>query len=214
VRYIDMENWSRRDHFSRFSAYDHPHFSMCALVDVTAYRRAVKQRGRSFNTAIVYVLTRVANSIPEFRHRIRSGKVVEHEVVHPGFTITTSSGEFGFCFVDYSDDYTEFAESAADRIAHYGENLSLEDPPGADDQLFMTAIPWVSFTSFKHPMHLDPPDSIPRFAWGRFLEDGDSLKMPLDVQAHHGLMDGMHMGKFFTQVQEYLSNPESLLGKP
>jgi chloramphenicol O-acetyltransferase type A len=63
-------------------------------------------------------------------------------------------------------------------------------------------------------MHLQGEDSIPRFAWGKFSEEGESLKMPLDVQAHHGLMDGLHMGRFFMLVQEYLSNPDSLLGKP
>jgi chloramphenicol O-acetyltransferase type A len=214
MRWIDTDTWSRRDHFERFGAYDHPHFSMCASVDVTAYRRAVKQRGHSFNTAIVYVVSRVANAIPEFRYRIRDGKVVEHDVVHPGFTIMTAEEEFGFCFVDYSEDYAEFAERAGEQIAHFEENLSLEDPPGADNLLFMTAIPWVSFTSFTHPMHLQGEDSIPRFAWGKFSEEGESLKMPLDVQAHHGLMDGLHMGRFFMLVQEYLSNPDSLLGKP
>jgi chloramphenicol O-acetyltransferase len=36
-----------------------------------------------------------------------------------------------------------------------------------DIKAFYTAIPWVSFTSFAHPMNLQPADSIPRFAWGK-----------------------------------------------
>jgi chloramphenicol O-acetyltransferase type A len=36
--------------------------------------------------------------------------------------------------------------------------------------------------------------------------------MPLDVQAHHALMDGLHMGRFFEKAQDYLHNPESVLG--
>jgi chloramphenicol O-acetyltransferase type A len=34
--------------------------------------------------------------------------------------------------------------------------------------------------------------------------------MPLSVQAHHALMDGIHMGRYFTLVQEYLDCPEKL----
>ena len=57
----------------------------------------------------------------------------------------------------------------------------------------MTAIPWVSFTSFSHPIHLAAADSVPRFALGKIIEEGESLKMPLDVQGHHALMDGLHV---------------------
>jgi chloramphenicol O-acetyltransferase type A len=76
----------------------------------------------------------------------------------------------------------------------------------------MTAIPWVSFTSFMHPLDLSPVDSVPRFAWGKFFADGELLKMPLSVQAHHALMDGLHVGRFYEIVQDYLHHPGSVLG--
>jgi len=77
----------------------------------------------------------------------------------------------------------------------------------------MTAIPWVSFTSVMHPMHLQPADSVPRFAWGKFFEDGKYLKMPLGVQGHHALMDGIHMGRFYAEVQDHLHHPGLVLGE-
>jgi chloramphenicol O-acetyltransferase type A len=72
----------------------------------------------------------------------------------------------------------------------------------------MTAIPWVSFTGFMHPMQLHPADSIPRFAWGKFFQEGDQLKMPLSVQGHHALLDGYHVGKFYQLVQDYFNQFE------
>ena len=75
----------------------------------------------------------------------------------------------------------------------------------------MTAILWVSFTSFTHPMQLHPADSIPRFAWGKTFEEGKSLKMPLSVQGHHALMDGIHMAKFYSEMEDYLQQPEVVL---
>jgi chloramphenicol O-acetyltransferase type A len=71
----------------------------------------------------------------------------------------------------------------------------------------------VAFTSFMHPIHLHPPDSVPRFAWGKFFVDGPCLKMPLGVQANHALMGGIHVGKLYAQVQEYFQNPEIVLGE-
>jgi chloramphenicol O-acetyltransferase type A len=212
MRTIDMQAWPRREHFKVFSSWDYPHFSMCANVDLTAFYPVVKQRGISFNVAIVYVLARAANAIPEFRYRIRPGEVVEHEIVHPATTILTNEDLFTFCTFDYAEDFSEFAARAAEQIAYVKEHLTLEDEPGRDDLLFMTAIPWVSFTSFMHPLHLHPVDSVPRFAWGKFFEDGELLKMPLSVQGHHALMDGVHVGRYFAEVEDYLQRPEVVLG--
>jgi len=213
MRYIDMQTWSRREHFKLFGAFDHPHFSMCANVDLTAFHPFVKQRGYSINVATVYVLARAANAIPEFRYRIRPGEVVEHEIVHPSPTILTDEDLFSFCTFEYSEDFSLFAARAAEQIAYVKEHPTLKNEPGQDDLLFMTAIPWVSFTSFMHPLHLDPADSVPRFAWGKFFEDGEFLKMPLSVQGHHALMDGIHMGRFYAEVQDYLHHPGSVLGE-
>jgi chloramphenicol O-acetyltransferase type A len=76
----------------------------------------------------------------------------------------------------------------------------------------MTAIPWVAFTSFVHPIDLNPADSVPRFAWGKFFDEGDALKMPLSVQGHHALVDGIHIGRFYEKVQDYLHHPRAVLG--
>jgi chloramphenicol O-acetyltransferase type A len=89
---------------------------------------------------------------------------------------------------------------------------TLADPPGRDDVLFMTGIPWVSFTSFAHPTHLRPADCIPRLAWGKRFEDGGGLKMPLSVQGHHAMMDGFHMGQYYERVQAYFTEPGQFIG--
>ena len=208
---IDLDTWSRREHFKLFKTFNHPHFNMCANVDLTAFYPALKQRGVSLTIGIVYVLSRAANAIPEFRYRIRDESVVEHEVVHPSVTILVENDLFSFCSMEYKQEFPEFAASAAEQIASVKTNPTLDDGPGQDSLLFMTALPWVSFTSFTHPMRFHPADSVPRFAWGKIFEEGKSLKMPLSVQGHHALMDGIHMGRFYEKVQEYLYRPDAVL---
>lgn len=213
MRTIDMQTWSRREHFKKFSAFDHPHFGLCANVDLTSFYPLLKQRGYSITVGIVYALSRAANAIPEFRYRMRGGAVIEHEIVHPSITLLTDEDLFSFCTMDYIEDFSEFAARAAEKIAYVKAHPTLKDEPGRDDFLFMTALPWVSFTSFMHPMQLHPADSVPRFAWGKFFEDGVLLKMPLGVQGHHALMDGIHMGRFYEEVQDYLYHPDFVLGE-
>jgi chloramphenicol O-acetyltransferase type A len=211
MRIIDMETWSRREHFALFSTYGYPHWGMCANVDLTAFYPAVKKRGYSLTIAIVYAITRASNAIPEFRYRIRDGQVIEHEIVNPAFTFLVKEDAFSFCFAEYVEDFAAFAAKTAEKIAYVKENPLVRQMP-QDDVLYMTAIPWVSFTGFLHPMRLQPEDSIPRFAWGKFFEEGDLLKMPLGVQGHHALLDGIHAGKFYTEIQSYLHQPDILLG--
>jgi chloramphenicol O-acetyltransferase type A len=35
--------------------------------------------------------------------------------------------------------------------------------------------------------------------------------MPLSVQVHHALMDGLHVGRYYERVGQYMSDPETLL---
>lgn len=211
MRYIDMETWPRRAHFRHFIGLAYPHIGLCAPVDLTAFYPAVKQRGVSFSVAMAYVLARAANAIPEFRCRIRKETVVEHAVVHPSTTVLTGQDLFSFCNIEYTADFSLFTAFAEERIAYVKEHPTLEDESGQDDLLYMTTIPWVSFTSFVHPIDLNPADSIPRFAWGKRFEESGRLRMPLNVQVHHALMDGIHIGRFYEAVQECLQQPGLIL---
>jgi chloramphenicol O-acetyltransferase type A len=207
-----MQIWPRREHFELFKTYEYPHFSLCANVEITAFRNYVKKTGISFHIAVVYLLARTANQIPEFRYRIRGDAVVEHDVVHPSSTIMGNNGVFSFCSLQYVDDFSTFARMSAIKIADVQQRPRLaEEDTGRDDLLFLTVIPWVSFTGFTHPMRLDTSDSVPRIAWGKYFEDGERTKMPLGVQGHHALMDGLHAGRFYEIAQDFFHHPETIL---
>lgn len=212
MRSIDMQNWSRRNHFNLFSTFNHPHFSMCVNMDITVFYSFVKRNGYSLTICMVYIIARASNAIPEFRQRIRGEQVVEHEIVNPGFSILIGEDLFGFCDVEYTEDFAEFSMRANKNIAILKAGGELLRNPKNDDVLFMSPIPWVSFTSFNHPMQFHPADSVPRFAWGKYFKENDTLKMPLNVQGHHAVMDGIHMGKFYEKVQDYLDHPEVVFG--
>ena len=149
--------------------------------------------------------------IPEFGKHTR-GSSGRARIVNPGFTILIDKDLFSFCAVEYAEDFSEFARRAAKNISYVKAHPDLEGNPEKDDVLYMSPIPWVSFTSFSHPMQLHPADSIPRFAWGKYFKESDTLKMPLSVQGHHAIMDGIHMGRFYEKLQDYLHHPEVVLG--
>lgn len=210
MRSINLQDWPRRKHFEMFKGFDYPHFNLCAPMDITRFQRWLKQRPVPFTTALAYLLTKAANAAVEFRWRIRGGEVVEHEVVHPSLTVLTADDLFGFCTLTYGPDFDAYVAQANPVMAEAKAQLNLDDE-GRDDVLYMTSIPWVAFTSLLHPLHLSPPDSMPRIAWGKFSAQGKRWQMPLSVQAHHALMDGVHLGRYFERVQALLDEPEGLL---
>ncbi len=211
MRFIDMETWPRGRHFAFFNRFDYPHFSLCANIDCTLFHAAVKARHVSLHIALIYALGRVANAITPFRYRIRGNHVVEHDVVHPSSTILVDDDLFSFCTVPYNHDFNLFVAQAEACIARIKAHPTLNDEPAQDDRLFMTSVPWVSFTALTHPLHMHPVDSVPRIAWGKIFADGDRLKLPLSVQVHHALMDGLHVGRYYQQVQDLFAQPQHVL---
>ena len=157
----------------------------------------------------MYLVARVANGIPEFRQRVREGDPVEHEVVHPSATVLSKDDLFTFCTVDLSRRFFGVYRRNQEEILRVKTEPSLEEKIQDDSMLFMTSIPWVSFTGFMHPVKLSPADSVPRFAWGKFREEGQKTVMPLSVQGHHALMDGLHAGLFYEEFQRLLDYPEA-----
>lgn len=210
MRTIDLNDWPRRDHYLYFKDWEYPQFSLCADMDITKFLPQIKGRKMSFTAAIMYLVARVANGIPEFRRRVREGDPIEHEVVHPGVTILSKDDLFTFCTVEYQADFIEFTRNAEEEISQAKAQPSLEEKYPDDRMFFMTAIPWVSFTSFMHPLKLSPADSVPRFAWGKYREENQKTVMPLSVQGHHAVMDGLHAGKFYQEFQRLLDQPELL----
>ena len=211
MKFLDIENWERKNHYTYFKQLDYPHFNICGNIDITEFYKFIKERDNPFFISFLYVSTKTANSIKEFRYRIREDMIIEHETISPSFTVMTPKEVFSFCTVKYIDKFNNFKIRASQEIERIKNNVSIEDEHGRDDLIYITSIPWVSFTNITHPIQMNPVDSIPRISWGKYFEENGKIKLPLSVQAHHALVDGVHIGQYFNTIQEILFNPEKYL---
>lgn len=208
MKYLDIENWTRKEHFYYFKQMDYPHFNICANVDITNLHNYIKKHDYSFFRTMLYITTRTANSIDEFKYRIQDDKVVIYENVHPSFTFLTTKDTFSFCAVHYKENIFEFFSDIETALNKIMGNICIKDEPNRDDVLYITSMPWISFTGVTHPIDLSKTDSIPRIAWGKFFEENGTMKLPLSVQVNHALMDGIHVGRYFNDLQELIDHPE------
>lgn len=211
MKILDTENWNRKDHFNYFRQLDYPHFNICTNLDITKLYKYIKENRLPFFITALFMSTKATNSVKELRYRLRGDKVVEHETVSPSFTVLTEGDVFSFCTSKFTDNYRSFKADASEAMEKVKNNVSMEDEPGRDDLLYVTSIPWVSFTSITHPIKMNPADCIPRISWGKFFEEYDRVKLPFSLQVHHALADGVHVGQYFSNLQEYVDNPQKYL---
>jgi len=214
-RIIDLGSWPRREHYGFFKTFPVPFISVTTSIDVAPLRKMLKVQGVSFTIGLLHVLTRAANDVPQFRQRIREAGPIEHARVHPSPTVLCEGDVFRFACLEYFDSLDRFANEASEamKLSPQGEPFLsepvFEDGQPRDDLLYFSALPWFSFTGLFHAVGPDPTDSAPRIAWGRFEEADGKLAMPLNVQAHHALIDGIHLAKFFQRVEEIVQSTET-----
>lgn len=214
---LDFSTWPRRQHFDLFRGYEQPFFNLCAEVDVTRLAElCAAPAGPSFFLASLFLSLSAANEIEPFRYRLRGERVIVYEVVHGGSTVLLPDETFTFAYFDYGPGFPRFA-AAASRVLD-----EVRQDPGAlrpsderDDLLHYSVIPWVSFTSFAHARRRRKDDSVPKVVFGKHRgAAGERRKMPVSVEVHHALMDGLHVGRFYERFQALLDEAASALEPP
>ena len=54
MKYIDMENWARKDHYNHFKALDYPHFNICGNIDITQFYKFIKENENPFFISFLF----------------------------------------------------------------------------------------------------------------------------------------------------------------
>lgn len=210
--YLDLDRWPRRDAFAYFRDFDKPYFNVCTRVDAARLKAAVAGRG-SFSLAYHFIAIRLANAVEPFRYRLEQGRVRVHPEIHAGLTVLRDDDSFGFAYVAHGEGFDAFAVRGAAAIAA-SRARQVPFDPRLDEVavVHFTTLPWVHFSSFSHARNWGREDSVPKIAFGRADPDGGRLWLPLSVEVHHALMDGLHVGRFVQAFEAALLQPEAWLG--
>lgn len=207
--FLDIEHWPRRAAFEFFRGYDNPYFNVCAPLDVTQLV-ALSRSGEdiSFSLACLYFALRVANEYEPFRYRLLEGRVLVHQRIHAGTTTLVEEQRLAFIYFEYDEAFSIFQ-----RHAGMARRAALSNPGAIDaqaersDLIHFSSLPWISFTSISHARNWRREDSVPKITFGKYYREGEQLSIPVSVEVHHALMDGLHVGTYFERLQSYLADP-------
>jgi len=209
--YLDFENWARRGLFEFFIGYTNPYFNVCTRLDVTDFLAFVRGRGEvKVSLALHYFALRIANENEPFRYRLKDGKVYVYDVVIGGTTVLLPNETFAYAYFEYQRDFENFVRDMGTAVEEVRREGRLK-PTMRDDVIYHTTLPWFSFTSFAHARTGGRGESIPRIVFGKFIEENNRVMMPISVEVHHALMDGIHVGRFLSGLEAALAAPEEFI---
>ena len=149
------------------------------------------------------------NETEPFRYRIDGDRVIVHDTIAASATIGRADGTFDFSFIPYVADFAAFVVGAEAEIARIQGSVGLNLEMSMPEVIHFSAAPWLDFTGLSHARNYGNGDSCPKISVGKVTERGGRLGMPVSVHAHHGLMDGLHVGQFVESFTQRLANHPS-----
>jgi len=206
VKELDIENWNRKEHFNFFKQFTDAYFAVTVEVEVTKIHAYAKQYEVSFFVMYLHACMKAINSVENLRYRIRDNKVIVHDVIHASATILRADKTFGFSFIHFHEDFKVFNinfEAEKERILN---TTNLFPVQATDDCIYCSTMPWLNFSGHKEPLFGTVKESVPKLAFGKFIEKENKLMMPISIAVNHALVDGYHVGLFVDAFQDFLND--------
>ena len=203
-RILDMNTYVRKSHFEYFKNMAYPYVGVTVNVDITEFLADTKEKKQPFFLSFLYYLANAANSVPEFRQRILLDGIVEYGQCKTSHTVALKDGTYCYCTLDSAGPFEKYLKEAVRIQAEAAENECLEDGEDALSLLFISTVPWFSYTSLVQPVP-SPADSNPRLTWGRYFMQEGRILLPVSVLCHHALVDGIHIAQFYKKLEDLLA---------
>ncbi|GJQ63977.1 MAG: chloramphenicol acetyltransferase [Melioribacteraceae bacterium] len=206
MKKINVNTWSRKEYYEFFSSFEEPFFGITSEVEVTHGYKKAKEKGCSFFIYYLYQSLFAVNSIEELRIRVIDDEVVLFDSVHASSTIGRADNTFGYSFIEFRETLDEFIPLALKEIDFVRsiKGLNLNQSTGRKDTIHYSPIPWIKFNGLTHARSFTYKDSVPKITFGKTYKTGEKLMMPVSFNAHHGLADAYHAGRYFDTFQELM----------
>lgn len=203
---IDISTWNRKEHFEFFSAFDEPFFGITTPINCTIAMKRAKEIEIPFFVYYLHKTLEAINKVENFRLRIENKKVYLYNEIDASATIMREDKTFGFSFMKFHEDINEFNKMAQKEIERIQSITGIFTREYPENIIHFSAVPWINFTSLTHSRNFKIEDSCPKISFGKVVEENGQKIMSLAVLAHHGLVDGYHMGLFVEEFQNLMNS--------
>lgn len=201
-RPVELSTWPRADIFHFYRNYEDPFFHVTVPVKITGLKQnAPKGEGLFFLSYLHAALTAL-NQTEALRNRFTQEGLACYDIIHAGCTVMREDETFGFGFFPFAEDRAEFIASSLPRLKAQRNGKGLFPLDERPDVAFFSVLPWISFTSFKNAHHQSRDDGFPRVVFGKGYQQNGDWYLPVAVEVHHALVDGLHVGRFYERLEK------------
>ena len=195
---IDIENWERKEYYEHFISRVVCSYSVTVDIDIT------NLKGQRLYPAMIWLLTRTVNEMPQFRTALTDKGLGIYDELHPMYTLFNKQNEkFSGIWAYNNPVYAEFLKAYEQDVEQYGECVSYTPKPNTPENSFnISMAPWVNFTSLNYNVYDEGKFLLPIFTMGKFREQDGKRLLPLAIQVHHAVCDGYHVGRFVELLQQ------------
>ncbi|MBN3562934.1 chloramphenicol acetyltransferase [Aliamphritea spongicola] len=203
---LDISNWNRKEHFEFFKEFEEPFYGVTVKIDCTDAYLYCKQHNISFFLFYLHRSLCAANAIEPFRYRMKDDRVLVFDQINCAATILRPDETFGFSYMDYHEDFSEFEKTATLEIEKVKNSTGLVPASSGANVIHYSSLPWLNFTGLSHARSFSFPDSCPKISFGKLHEENGRKLMPVSIHVHHALMDGYHVGQFTDTFQSMMND--------
>ncbi|MEJ7758090.1 MAG: CatA-like O-acetyltransferase [Gemmatimonadaceae bacterium] len=210
--FIDIAGWKRREHFALYRTFSSPFFGVSVELDVTPLReRCNRPDGPLFSLSAIFLALRCANETEAFRRRIRGDGVWVHDQIAISPTVLRSDETFAFARLDPADSFADFLRLNSVELRRARQPGALVAGHSDDDVIYHSTLPWVRFTGVSNAMP-GGDDSIPRIVFGKCSKVGEGWRLPVGVEVHHAVADGIDVGRYLERLERSLMAGDDPVG--
>lgn len=206
----DDTAFERGPQLAWFDAMDDPRLNLTADITTTNFVNRAKDEGLPPFAVLFHAISGASLDVDAFRWRLSAeGEPFRINALLPSFTVRNAQGHVNFAYVPFTEDLSAFVDAyradkaEAELATQMRTNVQAAPRCG---QLYCTGLPFLRFTSIEHPRSgKGAMAATPNVAAGQWrTEPDDQLSLPLSVQTHHGLVDGIHVVAWLDAVKARL----------
>ena len=125
-------------------------------------------------------------------------------LINAGMTPMKPDGVYVYCTVEGDLPYDDFITLGQRRQREVLERGTLTEDGDARAFFFVSSLPWLHYSQLQHPA-VNPNDSNPRISWGKYITVNGRTTLPVSLFVNHALADGLHISRFFQNLETELA---------
>lgn len=198
----EVKNYKRKEIFYHYNSCDNPFVIVTTKIDVTNIVNYC-QKHKYFYATMGYLVTKTADEIENFKYRYQDNKFYYCDEIISSYTEMFDDGNIGYFNLDIISNYNDYINNfITTREKFRKENKYVTK--SKLNEIWLSCSPWFTFSSLIPPFNKKV--TIPQFIWDKFELINDNYYIDLMIMAHHGFVDGSHIGKFIELLNKNIKD--------